>query len=273
MPQTPAPPPDAPVDRSVLEGFGGPEPFSKATILGVVAFVMLVLLIVGASYSNTHKYYLKAQNGALEIWRGAFAPMGQEKLVALPGVQAPGEVRDVYGKDDVYPIVFDYYIDQADGLLDAPGLPDFEAIKGYLHQARAFAATPEALKTVRIRIDYIDLFVARYKAEVAAAKGTVDDMDAAIAYMREAARLSADEAESAEIAKRIEFFEAQRTRLAEEAAARQAEIDAAQQEERAAAEAAAAAKEETGAAQEAAAEVEEPEGATGHGEAAAPEAK
>jgi hypothetical protein len=227
-------PPETPVDRDALEGFGGPMPYSKTTIMGIVAFAMLVLLILGASFSNTHKYYLEPGDGGLEVWRGAFAPMGREKLLTLPGVQPPAETREVYAKDEVYPLVFDYYLGQADGLLGQPGLPDFEAIKTHLVEARKFASTPEAEKMARLRIDYIDLFVLRYKAEIAAAKGTPAELDAALGYLSDASRLAIDPAESDEIAKRIELFREQKARLLEEQAARQAEIEAAEEAARSA---------------------------------------
>ncbi len=35
---------------------------------------------------NTGNYYLKDKAGALEIWKGRFAPMGEKILIILPGV-------------------------------------------------------------------------------------------------------------------------------------------------------------------------------------------
>jgi hypothetical protein len=235
----PAAPPQGPPDREVLEGFGGPEPLSKTSILAIAAFAMLVFLLVGASYSNTHKFYLKSRNGALEIWQGAFAPMGEQKLVALPGMTAPTPIRDVYAKDDVFPLAFDYYIARADALLDAEGLPDLEGIKAHLNSAREFAVSPELKRLVRIRIDYIDLFILRYKAEVAAAKGAQEDLDAAVGYLKQAAQLAVEEDEAAEIAKRIEALQNQKALLAEAAAAeaKQAEAEMSAEAEAPAAEA------------------------------------
>ena len=98
----------------------------------------------------------------------------------------------------------------------------------------------------RLRIDYIDLFVLRYKAEIAAAKGTPGDLDAALGYLNDASRLAVDEAESGEIAKRIETFREQKARLVQEQEARQAELKAAEEAELAAQTAAAGGGREDG---------------------------
>lgn len=222
------PPPAGPPGPDVLQGYGGPAPFSKTTILGIVAFAMLVLLIVGASYSNTMKFYLQTENGALEIWQGVFAPMGEKKLVTLPGMTAPSPTQEVYTRAEVFPLAFEYYVSRADALLEAPGLPDFEAIKANLQHARRYAVSPELERLARIRIDYIDLFILRYKAEVMAARGSQEGLDAAIGYLEQAENLAVEADEAEEIAKRIETFQGLKTQLAEAAAAAEAERTAAE---------------------------------------------
>ena len=115
------------------------DPMDKAMKYGVAAFVLLIALIVGSSMINQGKYYIQSTDGALKIFQGSFAPMGEKLLISLPGVQAPEKAKDVYSKTDVYPLIFNYYVEKADTLLKVPGLPDFEGIKKYINKARPYA--------------------------------------------------------------------------------------------------------------------------------------
>ena len=80
-------------------------------------------------------------DGAVEIWKGKFAPMSQELFIILPGAEAPQSIKDVYLKKEAFPLIFNYYVNKADALLDLPGMPDFDGIKFYLNKAVAFGTT------------------------------------------------------------------------------------------------------------------------------------
>ena len=169
------------------------DPMEKAMKYLVAAFVVLVALIIGSSMINKNKYYINATDGALEIWQGRFAPMGEELLITLPGVEHPETIKDVYSKTDVFPLIFNYYVAKADTLLEVPGMPDFEGIKTYLNRALPYASTPDLSEAAYARLNNIDLMILLYKADVAAGKATISDLEDAKGYLTEAARLDLDD--------------------------------------------------------------------------------
>jgi colicin import membrane protein len=185
------------------------DPMEKAIKYGVAAFVLLVALIVGSSMINQGKYYIQSTNGALNIFQGRFAPMGEELLISLPGVQAPEKAKDIYSKTDVYPLIFNYYVEKADTLLKVPGLPDFEGIKTYVNKARPYAVTPESKDIVFKRLSNIDLLILLYKANVAASKSTLADLKEAKAFLSEASRLDIDDMQLALIHKKMDAVDKQ----------------------------------------------------------------
>jgi hypothetical protein len=175
--------PTVPVDRT-----GQYFTFGAAGIA-----LLLFLLVIGASINNADTYYIKPADGAIEIWKGKFAPLGNKLLVTLPGVPAPAEIQPEYGKDAVFPLIYGHYIDKADALLAAPGFPDFDGIKQYLEKALKFAHTRELRKTVYARIDGIDIAIFMYKANVAASRGTTEDLEIALDHLDSASALNPDD--------------------------------------------------------------------------------
>jgi hypothetical protein len=155
--------------------------------------ILLFLLVIGASMKNADTYYLKPAEGAVEIWQGKFAPLGEKLLVTLPGVPAPEEIQPQYKKEAVFPLIYAHYIDKADALLAAPGFPDFEEIKKYLGKALKFAHTSELEKLIYTRIDGIDITIYMYKANVAASRVTREDLKIALDHLDSATTLNPDE--------------------------------------------------------------------------------
>jgi hypothetical protein len=154
----------------------------------VAFFVILAALVIYSSFSNMKNYYIKAAGGAVEIWQGRFAPMSQKLLITLPGAQAPQSIKDVYSKEEVFPLIFNYYINRADALLDIPGMPDFDGIKFYLNKAISFGgATDDLRKKAYARLNSIDMMILQYKADVAASKETIDGFKTALEYLNKAA--------------------------------------------------------------------------------------
>jgi hypothetical protein len=181
----------------------------------------LILLVIGGSASNAFKYYLAENQGALEVWKGKFSPIGKKLVIALPGVPAPEETKATYSSGDVYPIVFQYYIDKADVLLDVPGIPDFEGIKATLKTALEYGST-NALRAVAYqRLDNIDRLILTYKADVAASRGSIDDLKAAIGFLNAADKLTTDTAQKELINRTIAAHETAIDALEEQAAAEQ----------------------------------------------------
>jgi colicin import membrane protein len=170
------------------------DPMEKGMKYLAAAFAVLILLVIGSSMINQGKYYIHSADGALEIFQGRFAPMGEKLLISLPGVQAPEKAKDIYSKTDVYPIIFNYYLEKADTFLKTPGLPDFEGIKKYLNKAMRYKTTPDSAEAVYSRLSNIDLMILLYKADVAASKPTLSDLKEAKGFLSEASRLDIDDA-------------------------------------------------------------------------------
>ncbi len=182
----------------------GPDPMKKMIKYGVAGFLVVLLLIIGTSAKNSAKYYLKIKNEAIEIWSGNFSPTGKSLVIALPGVQAPGEQKSIYSREEVFPLAFNYYLEKADELLEKPGQPDYEQIKAYLHQASAFAVNSQMNQAVQTRVNTIDRLPLLFKAEVALSKGTAESLDAAMGYLKKARQLTSDPAQLEIIDQKIE---------------------------------------------------------------------
>jgi len=185
------------------------DPMEKAMKYLIAAVIVLVALIIGSSMINKTKYYINANEGALEIWQGRFAPMGEKLLITLPGVQLPETIKDVYLKKDVFPIVFNYYVEKADTLLEVSGIPDFEGIKNYLNRALPYAVTSASTEAAYNRLNNIELMILLYKADVAAGKSTISNLKDAKRYLNEAERLSTDDLQADMINQKIDDVDKQ----------------------------------------------------------------
>ena len=184
------------------------DPMDNVMKYMVAAFVILVALVIGTSMLNQSKYYLNDTDGALEIWQGRFSPMGKQLLITLPGAQPPEIIKDAYSKSEAYPFIFDYYVGKADTLLEVPGMPDFDGMRSYLNKALAFTTTNESIKIANVRLDNMDLMILLYKAEVSTSKATITDLEKAIDYLSEAARLNLDDLQSDLVDQKIESINA-----------------------------------------------------------------
>ncbi|WP_197904704.1 histone H1-like repetitive region-containing protein [Desulfosarcina alkanivorans] len=237
------------------------DPVDNSIKLLAAGLAFLILLVVGASASNSFKYYLAENQGALEVWKGKFAPLGKKMLIALPGVPAPEDLKGTYRSDDVYPLVFAYYIDKADALLDVPGIPDFEGIKATLKTALEYGSTSALRDAAYVRLDNIDRLILTYKADVAASRGTIEDLTAAIGFLKDADKLTTDKAQEEINAQKIAAHLATITMLEEQAAAAEAEAEQAAADAEAEAEAARQAEAGAPASEDA---IEAPEAAPDH---------
>jgi hypothetical protein len=205
-PKKPSPPPPSYTPPPAAEP---EEPVNKAIKYSIIGFCVLVLLIVGHSIRNTNKYYVLARHGAIEIWQGSFSPMGKELLLVMPGVQAPAKTKEVYRQSDVFPLIFNFYIEKADTLMDVPGSPDFVGIKKALNQAMSYAINTQMRKTAIAKIDSIDRMILVYKADAAAGRGTVDGLHDAQTYLKRAAALRPGEIEAKLISEKLDSVQKQ----------------------------------------------------------------
>ncbi len=247
------------------------DPMEKMIKYAAAGFILILLLIVGYSFDNHSKYYIKPVKNGIEIWQGNFAPLGSDMIAKLKGVAVPEEIKDVYEAEEVLPMAFDYFIDRADAMIADKGVPDLEKVQATLDQAMAFATAGEQRDAVSSRLDSMEALVLQYKANVAVKRGTSKDVAVAIGILQEAMRLDMDEREKAMIESRIEYLQGYKEKLAaseaEAEAAAKAEAEALAAAEAAAAEAAASeAAEEQEPAEAAEASEEVAEEAQEHGD-------
>ena len=202
--ETPYPHTPASTDHLPPSATKPADPAEKMLYYGVAGFVLLVLIVVIASWMNTQHYYVKPGKDAVDIWQGKFAPKGARHLISFPGLKLAKPIKDTYTAKEVFPIIYQYYLDKADMLLDGPGVPDFDGVKAYLHKSQDYAVTREMKGVIKSRLDAINLMVLLYKADVAASKNSPEDLKAARGYLKEALSYQVDELESTRIKQKAE---------------------------------------------------------------------
>ena len=155
------------------------DPMDKTIKIAAGCLAFLILILIGASLCNTQKFYIKTVKNSIEIWQGRFSPKGEKKLVSLAGIKMPAKVQKVYSKKDVYPFIFSYFLDKADALLYAPGIPDFAGIRCYIDLAQPYATTQELRDAATLRLNSIAQTLLMYKADIAVSRGNIADLESA----------------------------------------------------------------------------------------------
>ena len=213
----PSPSPEQEVKVEVLSDTpmpsAGPDPMQKALKYTIAGFALLILLIIGASYQNSGKFYLQTKGDAIEILRGRFSPKGKALFFVLHGKQLGEPTQAVYTRKEVYPLIFNYFLEKADALLDVSGLPNYEAIRDYLHKAEKYVISTEMGNAVKSRLGNIQRMTLLYKADVAISKGTAEALDGAEQYLKEASRLTTDAAQTELIKQRLSLVQKQKAAL------------------------------------------------------------
>lgn len=179
----------------------------KSTKWFVAGFVIVFVIMLVASFLNTHKYYLKVTDNAVEIWKGVFAPMGKTKLISIEGMQPPEPIQTVYSKDAVFVLAFNYYVKSADALLDAKDCSDFKKIKFKLNKALLFSNIQNSINMVNFRLNSIELITLFYKADISASAKTISGCKVAIAYLNKALSLKLDKTQIELIKYKIKLTE------------------------------------------------------------------
>ncbi len=195
----------------------------KKVIFGLASgFIVLVVLILSASSSNNSKYYIKESAGVLEIWQGRYAPLGEERMMILPGVPLPEQINAVYSESEVFPLIFNYYIDEADAISGMSDTPDYVSIKSYLNQALEFATTGDLRKKAYTRLNNIKFNDLMYKAGVSESRGTISDLDEAMRYLNKASLLKVGAGKSDVVKQKIESIKEQKADMIEAQVAEEA---------------------------------------------------
>ena len=174
-------------------------------VIGCLGF--LLSLIIFSSASNVNNYYLKYADGAVEVWKGRFSPNGKDRLIMMPGLPEPKSINEVYSREEVFPIICNYYISKAGALLDVPGKPDFKGIKIYLSRALSYATTDTLRETVYARLNSVDVMVFIYKADVSASRRTMAGFEEAMQYLIKASSLNPGEVEKNLINQKIQLIQ------------------------------------------------------------------
>ena len=210
-------------EKAAAEREAAEKATKKKVIIGLASgFIILVALIFSASSSNNSKYYIKEKAGVLEIWQGRYAPLGEKLMMSLPGVPLPEQINAVYSKTEVFPLVFNYYVDKADAISDESSTPDYVAIKSCLNKALLFATTGDLRKKAYSRLNDIKFNDLMYKAGVAESRGAISDLDEAMRYLGQALLLKVDASKSDVVKQKIESIKKQRVEMIETQVAEEA---------------------------------------------------
>lgn len=180
------------------------DPVSFSIKLAVGATAVVICILLGMSFHNSSQYYLTPIKDGIEIWKGDFSPKDKSIFLTLEGSKLNEPVKAVYSKNEVFPIIFDYYMKKSDDLLEVDGLPDFKGIKKFLYDAKKFAVTDEMENAIVDRLNTIDRMVLLYKADVAMSKNTQDSLESAIKLLKNAAKLTPTALQTEEISQKIE---------------------------------------------------------------------
>ena len=132
------------------DSFVNKEPKPRAAIWAGIVFVLIVLMIMGASINNAQKYYVKHTRAGVEIWKGQFAPVSMEKVLFIKGMNLPEFTEKSYSKQDIFPIPFNYYINMANDLIKKESEPNFQTILDIVDKASNFATTMEEKEKIEL---------------------------------------------------------------------------------------------------------------------------
>jgi hypothetical protein len=176
---------------------------NKPLKLGLIALGVILLLLIMSSYSNTKQYFITEEDGVVTIERGIFAPMGSTTLITMTNVSMPAAPQEVYGWQEAYQLMYQHYINAADKLLEAPGIPDAAALSAQLEQAVKHAPNRELRDAARARLVGIRAQIYVHRAQAALNRGTIESAQAALEFLEEAADLGLSAAEEEMIKRHI----------------------------------------------------------------------
>jgi hypothetical protein len=181
------------------------DPLAKPVKIALAVAAIIIFLLLAISYNNASKYYLHPKDNTLEIWRGSFSPKDTQFLIALPRThQMDKEVKDVYTKEEVFPLIYNYYTEKADSALETKAVPDFESIKSDLDKAKDFVVTSEMEKSVDLKLNNIERMILLYKANVLLNKNTEEAIASAIKLLNRATKFTTNPTQADVISIKIE---------------------------------------------------------------------
>jgi len=180
-----------PPDKKVVDS----DILQKVFKYGKTAIFVLILLVICASYINTHRYYINIEQGVLKIWQGDFSPLGKKMFISIPGAVIQKPVKPVYTKKEAFSIIYTSFIDKADAVLNVPGLLDYNSIVQHTNKAVKFATSDKERTFANTRLNSINIMNLLYRTDVSISKETVKDLETAKKYLEKAANLDINDAQ------------------------------------------------------------------------------
>ncbi len=166
----------------------GSDPMESSMKFLAACAIVLLAIMIGVSFSNASNYYLRSTGDSLEIWKGSFAPLGEERVVRLSGVEAPESIQGVFAREQVMPIAFHYYMDKANDLLYSQGVASYEEVQDYINEALKYADAQNAKRAFAMQKN-MRILSMMTMADVAASKANAEGYQLAIEYMEKAAQM------------------------------------------------------------------------------------
>ena len=186
------------------------DPVERIMKLAAVILAALFMMIMWASIVNHSKFYVSQRNQAVEIYRGRFSPTGKKFFVVLHGLQMETPQKN-YTRKEIYPLIFGYYVDKADSLLEVSDVPAYDSIRTYLEKADKYALNASMRDAVKTRLNNIDRLLLLYKADVAINKNTPESLESALTYLKQADERTSDKAQSELIAQKRNLIKSRQT--------------------------------------------------------------
>ncbi len=122
---------------------GNKEPMNPFIRYSLICFIIIIAILIKSSFDNSNNYYLCDNSQGLEIWKGDFTPLSKSKVVLLEGLDLPATTKSSYGKQEVFPLPFRYFLDKVDAEIRSGSPFDFDMINKYLQKASEFITVPE----------------------------------------------------------------------------------------------------------------------------------
>jgi hypothetical protein len=166
-------------------------------IYGGAAVLLLLLVLLTASFTNSNIFAFKQKGNTVELWGGYFAPMGMGLVKTFSDLALPADeegktiIKDTYTKGEAYDIVFQYFLTKADEALSRQEVPDLKEINALLEEARGYALTDSAKETVSLRKNGLRFLVLMGKVNLALARNTAEDLIAAQGHLAEIDQIAA----------------------------------------------------------------------------------
>jgi transposase len=133
------------------------EPMDKTLKYALGAFVLVIVILLISSVSNSDKFYLQQNDQMIEVWRGRFAPMGEVHVTSFSDatiLEGLPKQRS-YTKQQAFDAISNYFVKQADKSLNTE-TPDLKSARSYLAQASKYAVSSPMRQAVQVRLDSIN---------------------------------------------------------------------------------------------------------------------